>query len=74
MANLVEDMIDRRMLRRKLSFWRIVALAVAAIAIIAVAAFGIDKFGAASGNHIARIPVDGTILNDRELVERIKDA
>ena len=74
MAGFVEDMIDRRALRRKVSFWRVVALAVAALAIIGLASFGMREFGAGSGEHIARIPIDGTILNDRELVKRIKDA
>lgn len=74
MAGFIEDVIDRRNLRRKLSFWRIMALAVTALAIIAVSTLGVDKFGTGTGNHIARIPIDGTILNDRELVQRIKDA
>lgn len=74
MAGLVDDMIDRRTLRRKLSFWRIIALAVVAVAIIAVALMGADKFGTGTGEHIARIPISGTILNDSELVQRIKDA
>ena len=74
MAGLVDDMIDRRALRRKLSFWRIIALAVAGLAIMVVTALGINKFGTGSTAQIARIPIDGTILNDRELVQRIKDA
>jgi protease IV len=74
MAGLVDDMIDRRALRRKLSFWRIIALAIAAAAVIGIAALGMKKFGTGTGDHIARIPIDGTILNDRELVQRIIDA
>lgn len=74
MASLVDDMVDRRALRRKLSFWRIIALAVAAVAVIAVVSIGGKGFIAGGSDHIARIPIDGTILNDRELVQRIKDA
>jgi protease IV len=74
MAGLVDEIIDRRALRRKISFWRIVALVVAAAAIVAVSAVSMKNFGASRGNHIARIAIDGTILNDRELVQRIKDA
>jgi protease IV len=74
MAGFVDDMIDRRALRRKVSFWRIVALAIAAAAIIAATSFGMKKFGTGTGDQIARIPIDGTILNDRELVQRIMDA
>ena len=74
MAGFVDDMIDRRALRRKVSFWRIIALAIAALAIIGLASAGIREFGTGAGEHIARIPIDGTILNDRDLVQRIKDA
>jgi protease IV len=73
MAGLVDDMIDRRALRRKLSFWRIAALAIAALAVLGLATAGMKEFGTGAGEHIARIPIDGTILNDRELVERIKN-
>lgn len=74
MAGFVDDMIDRRALRRKVSFWRIIALAVVAAAVILLTAMGIRNFGVGAGTQIARIPIDGTILNDRELVQRIKDA
>ena len=74
MAGTIDDIIDRRALRRKVSFWRIIALAIAALAIIGVASVGMREFGAGAGEHIARIPIDGTILNDRDLVQRIVDA
>jgi protease IV len=74
MAGFVDDIIDRRALRRKLSFWRIIALAIAAAALVGIASIGMKQFGAGAGKHIARIPIDGTILNDRELVQRIVDA
>ena len=74
MAGSIDDIIDRRALRRKLSFWRIIALAIAAIAIIGAASFGMRQFGAGTGTQIARITISGTILNDRELVQRIADA
>ncbi len=74
MSDLVNDLIDRRALRRKISFWRIIALVVVAAAIIALALIGSNFLGTVTGDQIARIPIDGTILNDRELVQRIKDA
>jgi protease IV len=74
MAGFVDDMIDRRALRRKVSFWRVIALAIAALAIVSLASLGMREFGTGTGEHIARIPIDGTILNDRELVQRIVDA
>lgn len=74
MAGFIEDVIDRRNLRRKISFWRIIALVIAALAIVVVSGLSVQKFGTGNSDHIARIPIDGTILNDRELVQRIKDA
>lgn len=37
MAYRADDIIDRRRLRRKLTFWRIAALAIAALAVAALA-------------------------------------
>jgi protease IV len=74
MASALEDMIDRRALRRKLSFWRIIAIAVAALAIAAIGAMGMNRFGGTTSDHIARIAIDGAILNDRDLIARIAEA
>ena len=35
MANRADEFIDRRRLRRKLTFWRVAALVIAALAIVA---------------------------------------
>jgi protease IV len=74
MASALEDMIDRRALRRKLSFWRVIAIAVAALAILAIGAMGMNRLGGTGRDHIARIAVDGVIINDRDLIERIGEA
>jgi protease-4 len=61
MPSRVDEMIDRRRLRRKLTFWRVVALVIAAVAIIGVAQFAAVGVGE---DHIARIRIEGTITED----------
>jgi len=68
----VETILDRRQLRRKLTFWRLAALGIGVVAIIAVAA----RFGGASTHlspHVARIQISGIITGDRETLKLIKD-
>lgn len=72
MSLRADDLIDRRRLRRKLTFWRVVAFAVIAVALFSAARWIFaDQFGAA-GNHIAQVRIEGTILEDDELLDRIK--
>lgn len=73
MPNTADEIIDRRRLRRKLTFWRVVALAIAAIAIIA-SGFGLfaDRFGPKATDHIAKVRIEGTITDDEELLKRLK--
>ena len=74
MATRADDLIDRRRLRRKLTFWRIAALAIAALAIVAASAwiYG-DEFGGAAIDHVARIEIEGTITEDQDLLELLDD-
>ena len=68
----VETILDRRQLRRKLTFWRVLALGAAALAIVVAAA----RFGGATGHltpHIARLDIKGLITGDRETIKLIKD-
>jgi protease-4 len=73
MPNTADEIIDRRRLRRKLTFWRVAALAIAAIA-IAAAAFSMfsGQFGAVARDHIAKVRIEGTITEDEELLERLR--
>lgn len=63
---------DRRQLRRKLGFWRLVSIGLILCAGIAVyiysSAAGTGAFGRP---HIARVSISGIIQDDRELVERL---
>jgi len=73
MALRADDLIDRRRLRRKLTFWRVAAIGIAAIAIAATAGWMMrDGLGGAT-DHIAKIKIDGTITEDEELLERLED-
>jgi protease-4 len=73
MALRADDMIDRRRLRRKLSFWRVVAIAVAAFGVLALASWSYgDRFSEAASDHIARVKIEGTITEDEELIERLE--
>jgi len=59
----LDSMIDRRRLKRRLSFWRLIAIvAVAALAIWALTPFGVQEHTA----HVARISVDDVIIENRE--------
>lgn len=72
MADRADDIIDRRRLRRKLTFWRVAALLVAAVAIGGAAWWGYrDEFGGSAANHIAKIKIEGTITEDEDLIERL---
>jgi protease-4 len=60
---------DRRHLRRKLTFWRVVAILIALIAVFAAAAWRWPGSGAR--DHIARVSISGVIQDDAELLERL---
>jgi protease-4 len=72
MTTRADELIDRRRLRRKLSFWRILALVAAAAGIAGVAwsAFRED-LAVAGGDHIAKLRIEGTITEDEDLLERL---
>lgn len=73
MATNADDLIDRRRLRRKLTFWRVAALFVAALAIFAGTMWlGGDEFAGTATDHIAKIRVEGTITEDEELLEELE--
>jgi protease IV len=61
-------LLDRRRLKRRLVFWRVFAvLAVVVAILVALRGTGLTPVGA----HIARVTVNGLILEDRKLVEAI---
>ena len=73
MANRADDIIDRRRLRRKLTFWRVAALALLALAVAGLSTWAVrDRFGGSAGDHIAKVKIDGTITEDEELLKRLE--
>lgn len=72
MAIRADDIIDRRRLRRKLTFWRIATVLVAAAAIAAASIwFYQGELTGTSTNHIARVKIEGTITENEELLDRL---
>jgi protease-4 len=69
-----DNVVDRRRMRRKLTFWRSVAFLVAIAAVIAIAALTRDAGGALSqpiAAQISRVTIEGLIRNDSERVEAL---
>ena len=65
--------VDRRRIRRKLTFWRVAAAMVAIVAVVAVAAIAAGGRGSlATAGSIARITIEGLIRSDSERVEALE--
>ncbi|WP_297294997.1 signal peptide peptidase SppA [uncultured Methylovirgula sp.] len=64
--------VDRRLLQRKLSFWRLVSilLLIAGLVLIGLRFSGRANFGS---QHIARISISGLITGDRATLKLIND-
>ena len=67
-----DAIVDRRRMRRKLTFWRVAALVIAVLAIASsiILLFPGTKF-ATPGNYIARIKVQGLIRGNQDRVEAL---
>ncbi|AXK82347.1 signal peptide peptidase SppA [Pseudolabrys taiwanensis] len=67
-----DAIVDRRRLRRKLTFWRVGAVLIALIAIVGVALLALPatRIGA-NPNYVARIKIQGLIRNNQERVEAL---
>jgi protease-4 len=71
-----DTLVDRRRMRRKLTFWRILAVV---LAIAGVAAVGARFGGSAAqlagrpGAYIARVTIQGLIRGDKERVESLDE-
>lgn len=69
--NTADEVIDRRQLRRKVSFWRIVTFLIVAVALIGAILFaaGDSLFSGTSKEHIARVNIHGVITNDKPVLD-----
>jgi protease IV len=69
-----DTIVDRRRMRRKLTFWRVVAIVLLIGAVAAAAAVwapGGTGLAEASGSYIARVKISGLIRGDEERVEAL---
>jgi protease IV len=68
-----DTIVDRRRLRRKVTFWRVVAIVLLIGAVAAVAAISAPggRLSEASGGYIARVKIEGLIRGDEERVESL---
>jgi len=66
--------VDRRRIRRKLTFWRVTAalVAIAAIVSVSVIATPGGRSAFTTSGSIARIHIDGLILSDNDRVEALE--
>ncbi|POF34123.1 signal peptide peptidase SppA [Roseibium marinum] len=69
----IDALVDRRRLRRKVTFWRVATFVVIAAALVGGLVYvsgvaGLSKRSA----HIARIPVEGVIIEDRKTLQMIE--
>ena len=72
MTTDTDTLLDRRRLRRRLSLWRALAIAALIIAVFVLGSTG-DKLSTALGEQqIARVAIEGTILENREQLELLK--
>jgi protease IV len=60
--------VDRRKMRRKVTFWRVVALVIALLALIGLAA----RLNV-GGPHIARVAIEGIITGDERTLKLLRD-
>jgi protease-4 len=69
----VNEIAERRRIRRKLSFWRIFSflLIAAAIVLLWFIANGGQFSSSMEKDHIARITISGVIQDDKELLDRL---
>jgi protease-4 len=75
MALDADTIVDRRRMRRKLTFWRVFAVLLAIAAVVAAgAALRVpgSPLAAATGASIARITITGLIRTDRQRVEALE--
>ena len=68
-----DAIVDRRRMRRKLTFWRVSALLIALVALVGLAVALVPGSRlTAPGNYIARIKVQGLIRGNQDRVEALE--
>ncbi len=73
MADRADDIIDRRRLRRKLTFWRVATLLLIVAGVALATSWAMrGSMGGAAANHIAKVSIAGTITENEELLKRLE--
>ena len=73
MTTQIDHILDRRGLRKKLTFWRVMAILALGVALVAAfSAAGVFSNLAPKTDHIARVPISGVISEDRKLLKLLK--
>src|SRR2546430_9785020 len=69
-----DEIVDRRRIRRKLTFWRVAAVlvAIAAIVTVGVVATPGGRSAFTTSGSIARVHIDGLIRSDNDRVEALE--
>ena len=70
-----DEIVDRRRMKRRITFWRIAALLLLAAVIAAVlwALGAFDGLSKQSSDHIARVRISGVITNDKPMLDLLDD-
>lgn len=66
-------LLDRRILRRKLTFWRVALFALLAAVVIGLGLHYSGRDAAPGGRHIARLAIEGVITGDKDTLKLIRD-
>jgi protease-4 len=65
--------VDRRRMRRKLTFWRVAAVLIAIVAVVAVGVYGTPSGRKLAGvTAIERVKIEGLIRSDQDRVEALE--
>ncbi|WOC15810.1 signal peptide peptidase SppA [Pseudochrobactrum sp. MP213Fo] len=72
MTYTVDAALERRRVRRKLTFWRVVTLLLIAAMVLAAALYFGNSQPSRAVPHIAKVSITGTIYNNEDLLKRLK--
>jgi len=67
-----DTIIDRRRLRRKLTFWRVLAVLVVILAVLGAGYALYGRTAGVAGSYIARVEITGLIRNDQDRTEALE--
>jgi|EndMetStandDraft_9_1072997.scaffolds.fasta_scaffold08215_3 protease-4 len=68
-----ETVLDRRRLRRRVSWWRALAIIAAVVVVGVVSAKTAEQAGFTESRHIARVSLEGMITEDRTQLKLLRD-